>query len=53
VRFEVFTAVEMGIVIFWFMMPQDVGHYQQFGGTYHLHLQDEDISNDLQDYMAS
>jgi hypothetical protein len=39
-RFEVFTAMKMPMLIFWVVTPCElVGRYQRFGGTYCLHLE--------------
>jgi hypothetical protein len=43
VRFEVFTAVTMKNVIFWYVGPCSSCVKQSFGGTYRLHLQGRKI----------
>jgi hypothetical protein len=41
VRVQVFTAVNMKNAVFWDMTPCGSCKIRSFGGTYHLHHQDE------------
>jgi hypothetical protein len=62
-RFEVFTAVKIEILIFWVVMLCSlIGGYHCFGGTCYLHLQGgrdggsmslQNVGNHPQDYAVS
>jgi hypothetical protein len=39
VRFEVLTAVDINVAIFWDIAPYSPNVSRRFGGTYRLHLQ--------------
>jgi hypothetical protein len=52
-RFEVFTAVKMWIVVFRVMTVHSfVGGYQSFRGTYHLYLQGGSYPQDVCDMFG-
>jgi hypothetical protein len=45
-KFEIFTAVKMWIVVFWVVtLYSIVGDYQHFRGTYNLHFQGRSEGN--------